>query len=90
MRIHRAFGTPIALVGVAFLAMAFDLVFELNVPNSAEAQITEIQFGSGTLPVATAISLQYLFLAIGTTLFVLGVAVRSRGGHRRGSTPPPR
>lgn len=77
----------VALTGVAVLAVAVDLNFLLNAPLPVGTAATVVQLGSAQIPVPTAILLQYLFLAIGLGLVILGFVI---GLRRHPRTKPQR
>jgi hypothetical protein len=72
-------GLPIALVGMALVATAFDVNFLLASPQSADIQNAGIRMGDGPIPFGTATFLGFLFFVLGVAVINTGVAVRLLG-----------
>ncbi len=73
------FGLPVALVGMALVATAFDINFLLASPQSADLQNVGIRMGDAQLPLGSATVLGFLFFVIGVAIINAGVAVRLYG-----------
>ncbi len=78
MRTSRLAGFPIALTGLAFLAVGLDVGGILFAAEPADLQ-TVVTLGPAEIPAATAALLQSVFLAVGAMTVVFGIIVRFRG-----------
>ncbi len=79
LRTNRLFGLPVALVGMAFLAVAFNIDFLLASPQTADIQNAGIRMGGAPLSFGTATLLGFLFFVLGVGILNAGVAIRLLG-----------
>lgn len=79
MRTSRLAGAPIALAGIAFLVVAYNLTLALNAPQSANLPDAGIQIGNARIDVPTAVFLEVLLFIVGIATIALGIIVRFFG-----------